>query len=322
MLNLLNDMFLMLGNDGHETYTYDMQNFFFKNIDTHPFTAVSYGNGVWTIGDLNPNDEAKFVYYCTLTKESSINNTAVVSSKNSESKKSSAVINVLPHNPDIDVVKKALDFVVILGNHARFEFIINNTGNRDLFNVSITEDSFDGLEFAGYVESTLWNHSLVNGKHIWTLNEVLAPNRVVLLLVEFNTKDVGTFVNNAIVKSDKTGEELVNALVSVVKPEISVEKVALTPSVVLGNQAKFEIIVNNTGSANLFNVSITEDSFDGLEFAGYVESSLWSHSIVNGKHVWTLNNVLEPNRLVSLIVNLIMFVYLQILQLMLKQMHQ
>jgi uncharacterized repeat protein (TIGR01451 family) len=265
----------------------------------------SYANGVWTIGDLGPNDEAQFVYYCTLTKSGLINNTAVVSSKNSESYNSSAVVNVLPHNPDIDVVKKALNSVVILGNHARFEIIINNTGNRDLSDVSITEDSFDGLEFAGYVESSLWSHSVVNGKHVWTLNEVLAPSRVVSLIVDFNTKEAGTFVNNAIVKSDNTGEELVNALVSVLKPEISVEKIALTPSVVLGNQAKFEIIVNNTGGVDLSDVTVYETSFEGLLYYSYEASNRWNYSYANNIPTWTFNEVLPAGEWVSLIVNFI-----------------
>ena len=263
----------------------------------------SYTNGLWTIGELYSHEEAEFVYYCTFTKDGSINNTAYVTSVNSESKKSSAVINVLPHNPDIHVVKKALDSVVILGNQARFEFVVNNTGTLNLTDVTIVEDSFDGLEFAGYVESSLWSHSIVNGKHVWTLNEVLSPNRVVSLFVNFNTLSTGTFVNNAIVKSDKTGEELVNALVTVVKPEMEVEKICLTPSVVLGNQARFEIIVNNTGSVDLSDVTVCEDSFDGLEYADYIKSSFWNHSLVNGKHVWTLNEVLSPNRVVSLFVN-------------------
>ena len=263
----------------------------------------SYANGLWTIDELHSYEAAEFVYYCNLTKDGLINNIAYVTSVNSESNKSSAVINVLPHNPDIHVVKKALDSVVILGNQARFEFVVNNTGTLNLTNVTIVEDSFDGLEYADYIKSSLWNHSLVNGKHVWTLNEALSPNRPVSLFVNFNTLNTGTFVNKAIVKSDKTGEELVNAEVNVTKPEMKVEKVCLTPSVVLGNQARFEIIVNNTGTVDLSDVTVCEDSFDGLEFAGYVESTLWNHSLVNGKHVWTLNEVLSPNRIVSLFVN-------------------
>ena len=265
----------------------------------------SYANGLWIIDELHSYEAAEFVYYCTFTKDGYINNIAYVTSVNSESNKSSAVIYVLPHNPDIHVVKKALDSVVILGNQARFEIIINNTGNRDLFNVSITEDSFDGLEFAGYVESSLWSHSIVNGKHVWTLNEVLAPGRIVSLIVNFNAPNSGIFVNNAIVKSDKTGEELVNDFVTVVKPEISVKKIALTPNVVLGNQARFEIIVNNTGSVGLSDVKVYEDSFEGLVFDSYEASSRWNYSNVGNIPTWSFKEVLPAGEWVSLIVNFI-----------------
>lgn len=263
----------------------------------------SYANGLWTIGELHSYEAAEFVYYCTFTKDGYINNIAYVTSVNCESNKSSAVTYVLPHNPDIHVVKKALDSVVILGDKAQFEIIVNNTGNMDLGNVTITEDSFDGLEYDNYVQSSLWNHSLVNGKHVWTLNEVLSPNRVVSLIVNFNTVNVGSFINNAIVKSNKTDEELVNALVDVIRPEIKVEKICLTPNVVLGNQAKFEIIVNNTGSVDLSNVSVIEYSFEGLVFDSFTASSRWTFSNIDDIPTWTFNEELPAGEWISLIVN-------------------
>lgn len=266
-------------------------------------TKGSYVDKVWTIDKLNSNETVEFTYYCTLTKTGSINNTAIVNAENSLPNNSSALINVLPQNPDIEVVKKALNSVVILGDKAQFEIIVNNTGNMDLGNVTITEDSFDGLEYDNYVQSSLWNHSIVNGKYIWTLNEVLTPNRVVSLIVNFNTVNVGSFINNAIVKSNKTDEELVNALVDVIRPEIKVEKICLTPNVVLGNQAKFEIIVNNTGSVDLSNVSVIEYSFEGLVFDSFTASSRLTFSNIDDIPTWTFNEELPAGEWISLIVN-------------------
>ena len=70
--------------------------------------------------------------------------------------------------------------------------------------------------------------------------------------IYFNTTKAGTFSNTAVVKSGKTDDVASACEVNVVKPEIKVEKVCLTPSVVLGNQARFEIIVNNTGKVDRF----------------------------------------------------------------------
>ena len=77
---------------------------------------------------------------------------------------------------------------------------------------------------------------------------------------------------------------------------IKVEKITLTPVVVNTTQVKFQIAVTNSGNYTLHNLVVCEDSFEGLIYAGFEESHLWT----NDGLTWTFNTALAPDEVALL----------------------
>ena len=117
------------------------------------------------------------------------------------------------------------------------------------------------MVFDSYDNTGLWKHSIVNNKHVWTLVNTLTPGSSAQLFVNFKTTALGRLVNYADVVSSETNKSTTGEAVEkkdVIKPEFKVEKIVLTPKVTLGEQASYEIVVHNTGEADLTNIVVEE----------------------------------------------------------------
>ena len=145
-----------------------------------------------------------------------------------------------------------------MGNYAIFEITVNNDGNVALNNITVIEDSFDDLIFNNASVPDYWIYNGDSNKPSWTLNKVLNPGESESLLVTFNTTKNGISVNNVRVSSDTSIDAQANARVNVLVPEFKVEKIVLTPNVSLGEQAVYEIVIHNTGEADLTNIVVEE----------------------------------------------------------------
>ncbi|SDA72335.1 DUF7507 domain-containing protein, partial [Methanobrevibacter millerae] len=279
----------VLNNVFVEEYSYDglvYDSFVDNGLWTH---SLINGKNVWT---LNRNLDSKelvnlFVNFNT-TMRGNFTNVVVAGSDKTENKTANNTTTVL--TPDLTVEKVALTPVVKIGDQVRFEIIVRNTGESVLTNVFVEESSYDGLTYDSFIDNGLWTHSLINGKNIWTLNSDLALNEVVGFFVNFKTTKEGNFTNVVVAGSKETENKTDNDTVEVLTPNISVQKITLTPIVHVGNQTSFEIIVKNTGNVVLTNVFLEETSYDGLTYDSFVDNGAWTHSIVNGKNVWTLNS--------------------------------
>ena len=204
-------------------------------------------------------------------------------------------------DPKIDVTKKAVNPVVVLKHRALFEINVSNVGNKNLSGVFVSEEEHSGLKFIDYSNHDEWTYSF-NNKHTWTLNKDLNVGESVLLFVTFDTDSVGKFINKIISGSTEALNKTAEANLTVIKSNLTVDKDCLTPIVVLGDQAIFEIIVNNTGKVDLSDVRVYEDSFDGLVYDSYVASDRWTCQIIHSKPVWTFNGDLPAGEIVLLTV--------------------
>lgn len=84
---------------------------------------------------------------------------------------------------------------------------------------------------------------------------------------------------------------------------ITVNMTPLNKTVLKGNDAVFNITINNTGNDYLYGLNIVEDDFNGLKFNRSVFNSSWTKSInSDGKLVWTYNGRLDPNETLSILV--------------------
>ena len=236
--------------------------------------SIVNGKNVWTlIGDLASKETVSLFVYFNTTTSGTFNNTVVVNGTNLENKTANASVKVL--YPHLDAKKVSLMPITKVGNQTMFEIIIFNDGEFDVHNLYVIEDSFEGLAYNDYLHDDLWRHEVVDGKNKWTMVEEFAPGETVGLIVIFDTDKVGNFTNYAIVGSDETVSKTINATVWVnetvqeaegTNPDMEVKITALHPLVIAGSQIKFEVIVSNIGDTVLNNVTISENSFNGLIF--------------------------------------------------------
>ena len=245
---------------------------------------------VWTLNRLSKGDYAEFsVYFNTTASGRLVNNVSAESSQTKGKFTAQASVDVI--RPEIKVEKIAVNSDVVLSDPAVFEIIVNNTSPVTLTGVSVCEDSYDGLLYDSFRASDSWNHSIIAGKHVWTFTENLLPGEVISFFTVFNTYRNGTFVNNVVVSSDTSSSAQANATVNVLVPKLSVEKVALMQSVSLGSQAVYEIVLHNVGETDLTNIVVEEYPDSSLVYDHFTDNGLFTHSIINEKHVWTLNKL-------------------------------
>ena len=90
-----------------------------------------------------------------------------------------------------------------------------------------------------------------------------------------------------------------NSSVRVGVPEFTVEKVALTKEVKVGDDVIFNVTVTNTGEINLTGVYIQDNEYtNGLEYFDYSDKANWTF---DGTDKWTYNGKLAPGDSVSLL---------------------
>ena len=92
-----------------------------------------------------------------------------------------------------------------------------------------------------------WVESIVNGKYRWTLNTPLFVNEVSGLIVVFNTTKVGSFTNVVVAGSDESENKTSKNTTKVVEPKLDVQKISLTPLVLVGNQANLKLLLETLG---------------------------------------------------------------------------
>ena len=246
-------------------------------------------------GVLAPGQSAIFTIVCNTTVSGKFINCVVAGSNETENKKSNNTTNV--YKPGMDVTKKSLTPNVLVGEQTLFLITVTNTGDVALGNVFVEEDMPNGLIYDSFTGDK-WNK---NG-NVFNYNGVLAVGQSVSFTIAFNTSVEGKFINCVVAGSDKTENKTTENTTNVVEPKVDVQKITITPLVLVGDQAEFEIIVTNTGKVALHNVILEETSYEGLIYDSFTDNGLWTHSVVNGKNVWTLNKVLNVNENVNLFV--------------------
>ena len=259
--------------------------------------SVVNGKNVWTLNKvLNVNENVNlFVKFNTVTVGNFTNIVTVSSdeTKDKTAKNTTIVYNntePVPEqdpskNPDINIEKIALHKLLVIGSQAVFEIIVTNTGDAVLHDVCVSEDSFNGLVYDSWYDNTgLWTK---NSDLTWTMNSPLYLGEIASFYVVFNTTKTGEFTNIVSVDSNETDKKSANDTVEVIKPDFAVEKIAINRSVLVGEQAMFEIIVQNLGQVDLNNVVVREDSFDGLVYDSFLDyTGLWTK---NSDLSWSLN---------------------------------
>ena len=235
-------------------------------------------------------------FYVVFNTTSTGNFINVVSVDSNETGKKSANDNVEVIKPDFAVEKIALNRSVMVGEQVMFEIVVHNLGQVDLTNVVVREDSFSGLIYDSFTDYTgLWTK---NSDLSWNLNTPLRAGEYAGFFVTFNTTAEGKFVNVVVADSNEIPNKTDNDTVEVLNPSLDVQKITINRTVNVGEQVMFEIVVHNSGKVILNDVTVRENSFDGLTYDSFIDNyGLWTK---NGDLSWTLNTPLYTGEYLSL----------------------
>ncbi len=235
-------------------------------------------------------------FYVVFNTTSTGNFINVVSVDSNETGKKSANDNVEVIKPDFAVEKIALNRSVMVGEQVMFEIVVHNLGQVDLTNVVVREDSFSGLIYDSFTDYTgLWTK---NRDLSWNLNTPLRAGEYAGFFVTFNTTAEGKFVNVVVADSNEIPNKTDNDTVEVLNPSLDVQKITINRTVNVGEQVMFEIVVHNSGKVILNDVTVRENSFDGLTYDSFIDNyGLWTK---NGDLSWTLNTPLYAGEYLSL----------------------
>ena len=270
-----------------------------KYVSWYDNSALWRYNGdlTWSLnGILYPSEYATFYVVFDALKAGNMTNYVTVQSNATPVKYANDTVKVVV--PSLSVKKIALNRTVVTGDKIMFEIIVQNTGSAVLNNVKVKEDTFTGLRYNSFVDYS-GNWVFNNGDLTWTYKNPLNPGESVGFFIVFDTLREGKFINIVVANSSESPNKFANASVDVFDISVDAQKITLTPLVIVGEQALFEIRVQNTAPVPLSVLKLTEYSFDGLIYDHYMDySNIW----INDALSWILNTTLLPGETASLYV--------------------
>ena len=257
-----------------------------KSYDGLVFDSYVNGTGNWIrVGDVFVLDgvlvkgaSASFDVVFNTTVRGNFTNVVVARSNVTENK--TANNNTTVVEPDLSVVKIALNKVVYVGEQTAFTIVVTNTGDCDLGDVSVVEKSYDGLVFDSYVNGT---GNWIRVGDVFVLDGVLVKGASASFDVVFNTTVSGNFTNVVVAKSNVTENKTSNDTTEVI-PLCDVEIIKLVDAYVhqLGDDIAWTIIVKNNGPDDALNVYVSDILPNTLRFLdayatkGSYADGIWS----------------------------------------------
>ena len=203
---------------------------------------------------------------------------------------------------NLTVEKEVLTNPVVIGKHVDFNITVKNTGECNLTSVWINETGFsNGLVYDSFRSPFNWNYD--SSKKLWILNQTLGIGKIAYIILTFNVTDSGIMQNNVSVgfSNHTFANDTVDFPVYI--PNMTVEKISLTPEVTVGMPAYFMIRITNTGECELSNINVTEMNSEGLVYQNFIDSTgkwIFIGSMEHPK--WQYNGTLPVGRSAELMV--------------------
>jgi len=193
---------------------------------------------------------------------------------------------------NLTVKKEVITHPVVIGKQVDFNITVKNTGESNLTSVWINETGFTkGLTYDSFKSSYNWTYDAKN--KLWVLNEMLVAGKTAYIVLTFNVTESGKMQNNVSVgfSNHTFGNDTVDFRVYI--PNMTVEKVSLTPEVTVGMPAYFLINITNTGECELTNINVTEMNSQGLAYQTFIDSSgEWTFIGSMDHPQWQYNGIL------------------------------
>ncbi|WP_407375621.1 right-handed parallel beta-helix repeat-containing protein, partial [Methanobrevibacter sp.] len=272
---------------------------------------VNFTSIVFTYkGNLSAYNNTNFTITFKTLKTGTLVNTVNLTTNETGSKIFNATNTTLVYKL---LEKLTVNETVRVGENVSFIVVVNNLENRTLHNVTITEIfRTSELQYVNYTNQGNWTigkittynvtlpgEGLVNFTSIvFTYKGNLSANQSTNFTITFNAKVNGTLVNTVNLTTNETGNKIFNAtntttVINNIIANLTVTKLALNTTVVVGDRVYFMVVVNNTGDFALGNVTVSEIYDSGkLTLVDYDNHDLWER---NG-NVFTYKGVLDVNK--------------------------
>ena len=267
----------------------------------------------------NPGEILKVVLHFTAQKNGILCNHMFF---NDLKEKNHITGSVVSGKPDLNLTKTVQEDEVELNGDVFFDIVVENNGKIPYYDHAnqlhklIIEDVYpDALVYVGYKDVVMTqdkgtievdNSTPGTLKIIYTFDDEkwhpdterrFEPGQLIKVTLQFKAVDYGTLVNNASVywnykdwgkKASLSKSD--DAKVTVREPKFTIEKIASSDEVKVGEMVTFKIVYTNTGTKNLTGVYIIDNEYsEGLEYSDFSDKSLWTF---DGKDTWKYNGVL------------------------------
>src|SRR5690625_1128634 len=169
-----------------------------------------------------------------------------------------------------------------LGEELTYTFTVENTGTEDLFDVEITDNSLPGLSDITYTwpgdEGELAMGETLTATATYTVTQDDVDNGSVENLAVVNANDENddpleeTESTNDIDNPGKPGEngyQTITTIIETTEADLSFTKEVDLSTAELGEELTYTFTVENTGTEDLFDVEITDNSLPGLSDITY-----------------------------------------------------
>lgn len=231
--------------------------------------------GIWTVGDLAPEEAAALTLAVSAdTPGSKINNAEATTSSNDidpSNNAASAEFEVKDASVDLQLTKSAAPESVNVGEEIRYTVTVSNMGKGTAKDVAVTDSAPEGTTLVS-PEASKGSYDQATG--VWSVGE-LAPEESATLTLIVTADTPGSKTNNAeaTTSSDdiNAGNNKASATSTVQEASIDLQltKSASADSVKVGEQINYTISISNSGNGLAKDVSVTDNVPEGTALVSF-----------------------------------------------------
>ncbi|WP_295113012.1 hypothetical protein [uncultured Methanobrevibacter sp.] len=246
-------------------------------------------SGIWNIGTLGINQEARLNVICRVNSTGLITNNVSVSSREFDydlsNNNDSEIIKVSPAS-DLSIIKSVNVSQADFNDLVRWKLVISNNGPNDATGVVVTDMLPEGFV---YVDSILEKGSYSNG--VISIGKLIVGEKVTLEIIS-KVKTTGKLINFANITGNEYDPNLSNnqdnkSILINPASDLEVEKTVNESNPIFGDYVVWSIIVRNNGP---------DVAHDVVALDVLPESLIWISDNSNGKYdpktgYWTIGQL-------------------------------
>jgi uncharacterized repeat protein (TIGR01451 family) len=223
-------------------------------VKSEPTIAVDDHTLVWRIGNLDAGQTVNARIWLRADKEGTLVNCATVTADPRVCASTFVGKATL-------TIEKTGPATARLGDSVTYNMVVRNTGNAVARNVVVTDPVPEG-----------YSHPSGEPELAAALGD-LAPGEAKALTATFKAIQRGKICNVATAKSANAGSVSDNACTVIQQPGLKVTKTG-TQAQIIGRKADYQITVQNTGDADLANVSVVDTAPEGTTLVAAPEGNI------------------------------------------------